>query len=958
MKRGTPVRLFDLKSNASLNGATGRTRSAWDGSRYSVVLPGGSLVRVAPRNLAPIHSHDFVRLQERLMKEVCVYAGSYTDVSSILHKSPVSELEPLNPALSTGLMYARLSSQSGLLQFFSAQNSPPDVQLMPTECAPAANETIASFELPESDTVTPHSFSPEDELRSLIRVTCCGLEFTYQNLYPRFHLSIDALNSLLTPDLATCLVANLVDVAHFQDAVLFENAVYCAEGRFLLCGESEMNVKVISLQQPATTFKVARCAPALNFRQRVISFVERDDTPPLALCPVVLVGSVVVHRGMEVTVEALKTRDWCMISSELSVHVSALQYTPLSFFHAQMVFARHFLEFLEHSHRVVHGSASQIPPRIAYFRALVDGMYAKLAESTGNARRVWRVEEAMSMLRANPILPSTSNELVLTTSFLNAVIGNSKRYLAWYANMESLSRAVALLFESTDVALELENQHILVVRDKKEIVRVTAGYMDPLEGQRIVFNKEAKNARCSNFSLRSSLLHICHKANTHCAEKDTPSLGIAQKQLVADPKETSEMQAAIARSLRLQEELLAEEELAARKSELRKVKNKQRANRSKKKKAPPAASLQPVDCGSEDSSDLLPDSGAYVRFQSSKESHCRCDHETSKENGNVEQTCSSDAPHGVLEIVPSAQGASGPDTTSDVSVTDDAPSHGIVILKCDSTRIGEIPAKVTTPADDPIVDESGFTVVLKSRALRAARSERDETRLLLHETRDALSAATARAGDAELQARNAELQAQNAELQAQNAELQSQNAERLLREASVEIQTLRKRVALAEESLCAALQRQDEADGRAICAAQSSKTAEETLQQVNNSMVAIEACALQAEEHAASLLSQLERTESQICKAHADTPERDAQILNWVLEKLHKQLLFYGTQPHFKVFPSTMSIACVLRDGFAAKNMIEVYAMISGVSERTVFLELANRFEGSFSIEGDLIHLL
>lgn len=961
MKRGTPVTVFGLKANTNLNGCNGTISSDWDGCRYSVQLSEGTSIRVTARNLAPSRVSDFVVFQERLMHELCIFGDRFGDDNSQFQKISMDDIAPHNPALNEKIVRARLSSQTGLLRLFHKDSTSPDVQLMPSRRTVTSQDSFVEFSVFAEDTLTAFSVFPGDELKTMIRVRCREHVVIYENLYPRFHLSIDSMRAYTTPGLVTPVVSNLIDLAHFKDGPTPPITFYQAEDRLLLFSNGKVGCKVISLQWPPLSFRAARRAPATNYKQRVLSFIESDATPALQTMPILPVGLVVTHKKKRTVVKEHISKTSYRLATEQIVEASDLVWEPISFLYAQLVFVGHMLEFIEQSHYAVNGPDAETPAHIELLREHISGMYHNIAESDGLTKTAWRGDEAMAMLKSNIRSPLVLTNLILPKDFLDGVVGSEKRLLAWYANTESLACAVSMVFSGSNATVETEGKNTLVVRCENRTVRVAAFFADPIEGQRIVFKRDAMEAREDDSDLLcTSVDLICkvfeqtksekppatsqktaaeiRRMNARAIElllsdpEPEPSRSPIKKKVdakqqapVAGPEAESgdEEESALERTVRLQKELVdAEEEESVSK----KKKKKTKAKKGKKKTTPapapspvndaaaatdfesaPAPAPAPVLVAAPVASDATPADAGFDAVSNANSSEADTAADTAYKTASEPSSVS-----GSIE-----EGRSTAEFQSDTESTEVASEA--------SSYNGATRRTNESPFES--ADDDGFTVVAKSKALRMMRHERDDTRRQLDGLYDSL--------------REAELSVSDAENRVECVEVK-------LCDATAEIEALKERLASAQLAAtktaeCDAEEKTKLKEGL-VAAEARLKSAQSSHRQL------LEACETRAKT-AEEGLEQLRQTQEQ----------SRLQMQSWALKKLLAQLAFYAKQPHYKTASMTMSIELVLCNGIAAKNMIEFYRMTdpakSKHSDHDVLDALAAAYPENVEIKADSVRI-
>ena len=104
-----------------------------------------------------------------------------------------------------------------MLRFYKANDNAPTVQLMPTKKHITAAQSRVLFTMFAENTLTAISVREADISVQFIEVVCRGKRLYYEDIYPRFHLSIDTMRGFIAPPIVPCIVANLIYITRFKE---------------------------------------------------------------------------------------------------------------------------------------------------------------------------------------------------------------------------------------------------------------------------------------------------------------------------------------------------------------------------------------------------------------------------------------------------------------------------------------------------------------------------------------------------------------------------------------------------------------------------------------------------------------------------------------------------------------------------------------------------------------------
>lgn len=480
----TPVILVGLEQNPALNNTTGEVIETFDGSRYAVKLEaGGARVRITPDKLSPTRAEDFVQYVLRLMNELCIFAhhnhGGPTDLFPI----KPSALGAPRKALSSKLARVELSSDHKILKLYEGDSTTPYAQLKPqTEIPPGATAKIA---LPDFD--SPTALRDVDLDADSIMLTCGGTTIFFDNHVSMFHLPIDHMTTYMTERMTVCIVDNFLDATRYMhNADDVETVTYDAASRALLykLKSSNSRGRIVCPSWTAEAFTVARHGHMTDYR-----FVSLGKalaaTPPSHAVHIYPIGAIGHRDQTTLTVEDDGTHD-----------TSGLVPSADTFLQSQLVLCSHFVKYGTISHW------QSVPPGMCKY---ANGILSLICDKVCSNPEKECARLAQYIMTSNV---SDGTHFLLSAQFMDDIYTSEDKFVAWLANLEALLNAFTIALEGRPT-LAIENGLFRACNENSgAVVYVGSFANDPLENQAWIFQRELGNVEAPTLSLPCGIARL------------------------------------------------------------------------------------------------------------------------------------------------------------------------------------------------------------------------------------------------------------------------------------------------------------------------------------------------------------------------------------------------------------------------------------------------------------------
>ena len=914
----TPVVVFGLSANESLNRSIGEVAVEFDGERYGVRLRNGVCARVAPRNLAPVKAKDFALLQRRISYEVCCFATEFNDEETALFPVDRKLVAPMTRALRPCLTRIEIQAKSRLLRLYADDDIEPYAQLLPAS-SPIAHVVRFQVDTPNKKVRVDRPCAEEIKQEGVM-VTIGDDVVFYSNTTPRYHLPISTMRAFATDSMCQLLVANIIDNGKFlMTEKPPESIFYSAEERLLIFEiVSGDPIRLVSLQWPIMAFKVARLTHATKNRLRVTGTMHAEPTRPLDGRRVFPPHAFALHDGKldKVLHQQSNDDDVVCLANAGEVPGKDLAFDPLSFLHTQILLCSHFLEWIERRR-----NAGKVIVDVVELNAIMGDIYHLLARSSEPS-----AETAMIIL--NGCVPEVHVDFLLPSSIMTAVNVEQRLYRAWMANAESLLCAVQLTYaeKHPTVTMEIESGHILAVSAAERTLRVGNFAANPLEMQRQIFLRDATarvdgrmhdlmeaiastsdiflssmspkqihTLKAEHTDLVDKLLDKVLDADEHMLnddEKDKSLVPRRRKNVLDEPRSPAPTAEAIAAAERNGEELLAQEEREER--EKIKAATKARAKKTRKR---------------------VNQKSTASRMQTKvHEASCGCDTTSGGDESLGDSAESS---------VPESLASNAGDANDDIAPSD-AASAGSETASAGSLNVEEF-----------VFVDSGKTKQMKNalhRAESACSELRAEQTKLLDRVRAIQSQADRARGrfDKELKEKDARIQ-----MLEQQASTLRANEKTAIRKADA-----------AQKDAAALQERIHQLEQRESDAAKEAATKDDAHKKA---LTALTLARADRKSKTTELESRLSATKAEMDGLHAKLKQQKAEsderlntsreaiaamrdrvscMKQWTIDKLHTQIMWYIENAPHLTMDGALSIDALLRQGYAAKNMIDFYRML------------------------------
>lgn len=462
---GTSVLLSGLERNLTLNHNRGETLGSFDGSRYAVKLSNGSVVRVTPDKLAPTCPMGFADYVQRFTDELCVFAHHYSDQPSSLFPVKATTLGARCKVLSERTVRIALSSTTKLLYLYESASELPYMQLKPLQTVPNGDTIQLAVMLYDSPTIVP---ADVDCNAQYIMLSCRGSTLFFENQMPIFHMSMTHMLSYMTDRMTACLVDNYFEIVRYMRGVDdLEDTTYDPSSRSLLFKLKSSNArgKIVCPMQKCDVFAVARHGHMTEYR---ISFLGKASSfvRPSHAIYMFPIGSVVNHNDKKFVVGELGLED----TSNLLPSVG-------TFLQSQLVLAAHFVKYGLVSRQLI---STQI-------RRHMDGIITLICEMVCENSQHEMAQSAQKIMMANV---SDGTHFLLCPDFMDSVFKDEDRLVAWVANLEALLNAFTVVFDSTNPVLSLDDGLFKVTTETSMVLYVASFANDPIENQAWIFQRE------------------------------------------------------------------------------------------------------------------------------------------------------------------------------------------------------------------------------------------------------------------------------------------------------------------------------------------------------------------------------------------------------------------------------------------------------------------------------------
>lgn len=461
---GTTVVLSGLERNPKLNHNRGETIGSFDGGRYAVKLGDGSIVRVTPDKLAPAGPVEFVEYVQRLTDELCVFAHHHFDQPSSLFPMDATSLGAKCMALTSKTSRIALSSTK-LLRLYEGACDSPYMQLKPLQTVPVGQTIRLGVLLYDSPTVVPPDLDCDAQY---IMLSCRGSTLFFENNMPNFHMSMSHMHSYTTERMAACLADNYFEIVRYMRCVdEVEDATYHPSSRTLLfkLKSSEARGKIVCPTWNCDVFAVARHGHMTEHRISFLCKAASSQRPSHAVY-MFPIGSIVNHEKKKLTVGEHGFEDTRNFLPSVD-----------TFLQSQLVLAAHFLKY---------GLVS-MQTMSTQLRRHMEGIIAVICDMVRQNAQEKMAQVAQKIMTLNV---SDGTHFLLCPDFMDSVYKNEDRLVAWIANLEALLNAFTIVLDGPNSVLSLDDGLLKVSCEKSIELYVASFANDPIENQAWIFQRE------------------------------------------------------------------------------------------------------------------------------------------------------------------------------------------------------------------------------------------------------------------------------------------------------------------------------------------------------------------------------------------------------------------------------------------------------------------------------------
>lgn len=758
MKRHTQVVIVGLEGKPDLNGRTAVLTSDWNGRAYSVAMEDDATTTLAlpARNVLPLALHDFASLQQTITHEILHFASAHV-------AERVNLPEP-----------SRMLAHQDLLRsvcWISVDSATRVLSVFEDETSSAPRSEMVAFQKGDVSRVRSLDVELEADGEKL-RVTPCDKDYIrvrfaggsggtliFSNREPLWHLTTAEMKQHISPIQIGCFFSNLVDLVHLENEGLGSAQHIQEYGIVAFKDAQSRRRKVVTLTVDPVAFRVVRLNASgyAKLSYHLCSSPRRSSPPPHApaLGPLLVPGAVVLYRdAVHLVVDhegdprtvTLRGVDGAAC---VSVCVAELTPDPLGTIVAAITLSEHYIHYTERYHNITE---QELPDHVRQQRTLLAALVGHLFSSNAN----WS-EWALQMRRCN--IPRVNCSYIAPFTLLNAVAMNKRHRLAFSANLECLMEAVLLILTSSDATVSFEGGGQLVkVSSQSSTCRVPDFRCDPCAIQDIIFDAEAEETSSCNVSVeywksaRDRLPDILGDVRGAPPRRTFRPAARRGAPLPPPDKEAEE------RALRLQHELIAQEEEG-------KQRGANNEPRTKKKKKPRRRPLAKTDADA--ASCALSFGECDTRAGHHSSAACTTGASELRERRGSEQEPPSHAARGEAE----ESATDGPSCAAEKHQAGDSPPNA-------AARVAQGPTSSASPGPDaclvaaPTASDSDFTLALSrssrmlQQRLAAAHSRLSASEAKATLDQDTILELSARLDREKTEAAKAQAKAQAAEANA------------------------------------------------------------------------------------------------------------------------------------------------------------------------------------------------
>lgn len=700
----------------------GTLRKEWDGEKYTVELQESKANSCfLSDEVVPMDPDVYVTLQRRIAYELFVFARHYHhDKTSLFNCSPES-LRPFRPALGIHTSKVMLHSQSKILYLYKDASLTPHACMKPVQRD--ACQTYMAIHIDNYDRQQDVKFAHKDSHCSTIKVTTDEATLFYPNEFPMFHLSIKKMQNFICDRVAPCFVANFMEALMFGHGTSGSRDVFYSPEEQVLTfldsseGEGELQ-KIVSFFWSVELFLAARSNHMTRYRLLFFGCWKEDCLAKLFF----------EERDEKFTIE----------STMRTLFSDNERVTGRRFIERQIVLAVHFLRCQE----------SEIPIKIrSYYTELI----SSAIKSLGSESEPY-IFERTKLGVANCFNPN----------YVAYILDREPYFNAWMAGIESLFVGAKIFSESNcEVYFTDEMCDALNVTGADTQLQVVSLEEDPFliqlkllhfsERRKVDhsdFLEKLKNATESQNEKGLSIDEMTISSATRRFEHpDSLNTGLVQKKdvlhVLEEQRRQVEEQAGMTR-MRLQEELIEEEECEKERRNLKQEKKKKKREKKKKSmKEKKNVSSAPFECsGSDDESrsttDYLAKDAPVLQREEFEEEEEDGKLEKQDEEWNQEEDGEREKVFGVHQVGEAGQEEESKweEDEGDEKIGTQSEAHGqkgpnetgIEEEKADTDAVTtEGRSEQEVPYDVSIKENSNpFLTVFRSRALKRAQNERSD----------------------------------------------------------------------------------------------------------------------------------------------------------------------------------------------------------------------------------------